>query len=189
MATGTTSTSTSCRRASASGGRPELVEVGGLGDVGQVALELVEREVEQRHGQATVAGGAVLSRITSSVARSMRGLAGASPRAMASTIRVAVAAISWSGWWMVVSGGPIHSVTRQVVVADDGQVLGHPQAELAGGTQHAERLEVGAGEDRGRPVGPVEQVHAVRVAAADEEVAVPDSAGSTATPASSSAVR
>ena len=93
------------------GRRPELVEVGGLGDVGAVALELVEREVEQGHGQATVAGGAVLSRITSSVPSSMRGLAGASPRAMPSTMRVAVAAISWRGWWMVVSGGPIHSVT------------------------------------------------------------------------------
>ena len=60
----------------------------------ELGTELVEREVEQRHGQATVAGGAVLSRITSSVPSSMRGLVGASPRAMPGTIRVAVAAIS-----------------------------------------------------------------------------------------------
>ena len=56
VATGTTSTRTSCRRRLDDGRRPELVEVGGLGDGGPVALELVEREVEQRHGQATVAG-------------------------------------------------------------------------------------------------------------------------------------
>ena len=94
VATGTTSTRISCRRASASVDAQNSSKSAGAGAAGSVALELVEREVEQRHGQATVAGGAVLSRITSSVPSSMRGLAGASPRAMASTIRVAVAAIS-----------------------------------------------------------------------------------------------
>ena len=46
---------------------------------------------------------------------------------------------------------------RQVVEADDAQVLGDVQPRLAGGLVDAERLEVVAGEDRGRAVGQREQ--------------------------------
>ena len=40
-----------------------------------------------------------------------------------------------------------------VVEADDGQVLGHPQPELARGAQHADRHRVRHGEDAGRAGG------------------------------------
>ena len=44
------------------------------------------------------------------------------------------------------------------VEGDDGHVLRHPQAQLPGGAQQADRQEVGAGEHRGRPVGGGQQV-------------------------------
>jgi hypothetical protein len=63
---------------------------------------------------------------------------------------------------------------RHVVVADDREVLGHPQAADARRLQHAERLEVAAREDGRRPAGAREQVHAVLEAAAHVVAAVAD---------------
>ena len=65
---------------------------------------LLPRDVRQ-------AGGAVLSRTTSSVDSSTRVWAGSAPPAIATTISAAVVAISISGWRMVVSGGPTHWAT------------------------------------------------------------------------------
>jgi hypothetical protein len=52
----------------------------------------------------------VLSRMTSSVASSTRVCASDSPLASEMTMVAAVAAISVSGWWTVVSGGTVHWV-------------------------------------------------------------------------------
>ena len=46
----------------------------------------------------------------------------------------------------------------QVVEADDGEVAGHVEALLARRLQHAERLRVGRGEDRGRRIGERQQL-------------------------------
>ena len=58
-----------------------------------------------------LAGGAVLSRTTSSVASSTRVCFGVSPRAIATTIPAAAVAMSMSGWRTVVIGGPTHCAT------------------------------------------------------------------------------
>src|SRR6185437_6471169 len=66
---------------------------------------------------------------------------------------------------------------RQVVQADDAEVLGDPQAALAGRLVDAERLLVVAREDRGRRLGQAEQLAAADEAALVLEVAVPDQRG------------
>src|SRR6185437_2634834 len=63
---------------------------------------------------------------------------------------------------------------RQLVAADDGQVVGDAQPPLPGGLVDAEGLLVAAREDRRRPVGQVEQLDGAREAALVLEVAVPD---------------
>ena len=61
--------------------------------------------------QRAQAGGAVLSRTTSSVDSSTRVWAGSAPPAIATTISAAAVAMSISGWRTVVSGGPTHCAT------------------------------------------------------------------------------
>ncbi len=61
-----------------------------------------------------IAGGAVLSRTTSSVTRSMREVASCTPLARSSSMRVAVPAMSRSGWLTVVRLGPTHAATGRL---------------------------------------------------------------------------
>ena len=91
------------------------------------------------------AGPCVLWRTTREVASSTR-------RSVSwpSTSRAAVAAISVSGWRIVVSGGHDPARHRQVVEADDAEVVGHAEAEHPRRLVDPERLQVRAGEDRGR---------------------------------------
>ena len=63
---------------------------------------------------------------------------------------------------------------RQVVEADDAEVVGHAQPEHARGLVDAEGLQVAAGEDRGRRVGQRQQRAPLLVGALDVEVAVAD---------------
>ena len=178
MATGTTSTSTVV---------PARVGQGGASRTRRSPRARGRRGGSARAGRAagrtgpsdraapTTAGARCSPGSTSSVPRSMRGLAGTSPRAS-----VEHHAGRGGGHLLqrLVDGGERRADPLgdgQVVVADDRQVLG----DRAGPSSRAARMTPSAwksepGEDRGGPVGPVEQVHAVRVAAADEEVAVPD---------------
>ena len=82
--------------------------------------------------------------------------AGSSARRSAS--RVASSPMRRSGWCTVVSCGLIQRGERDVVVADDREVVGHAQAGRAPGGDHAERLQVAAGEDRRRRLGQGEQL-------------------------------
>ena len=66
---------------------------------------------------------------------------------------------------------------RQVVVPDHGQVGRDVEAELPGRPQHPHRLQVRAGEDRRRSVGPTEQLHALPVAGVEVEGPGADQAG------------
>ena len=97
-------------------------------------------------------GGAVLSRTMSSVASSTRVWAGSSPRAIARTSSAAAAAISDERLADRRQRRADPLGDRQVVEADDAEVLRDVQPRLAGGLVDAERLEVVAGEDRRRPI-------------------------------------
>ena len=95
----------------------------------------------------------MLSRTTSSVASSTRVWTGCSParRRRATSSAAATRHLVQR----LADGGqrrPDPAGDRQVVEADHAQVLGDVEARLAGGLVDAERLEVVAREDRGRPV-------------------------------------
>jgi hypothetical protein len=62
----------------------------------------------------------------------------------------------------------------KVVVSHDGQVPGNGQAQLAGGIEHAEGLQVTAREDGGGPFLEGQQLQGMGASAVHVEVAVPD---------------
>ena len=105
-------------------------------------------------------------------------VAGTLPRTRSSSMWVAMAAMSCSGWWMVVRGGSIQlgdeagcrSRSRRQVLRDaQGAARGRRGAPRGPGSGRA-------GEDRGGSIGPVgaRSMPPGGVPTADEEVAVPD---------------
>ena len=96
--------------------------------------------------------------------RARRGSARAgSPRAIARTSSAAATAISTRGCRTVVSGGPDPLGDRQVVEADDAEILGDVEARLARRLVDPECLQVVSGDDRRRRVRSPEQRPAVRI--------------------------
>lgn len=125
---------------------------------------------------ARLPGGAVLSRTTSSFARSIRLVAGSAAGQVEQHLggdrRHVAQRLAHGG-----QGGLDPAGDGHVVVADHRQVPGDVEAEPPGRAQDAERLQVRPGEDRGRPVGARQQVHRVLISGVDVEVAIPDEVG------------
>ena len=115
----------------------------------------------QRRRHERQAGGAVLSRTTSSVDSSTRVWAGSAPPAIATTISAAVVGHVHQRLADGRQRRPDPLGDRQVVEADDAQVLRDVEAHLARGLVDPEGLEVVAGEDRRRPVRQPEQRRAL----------------------------
>ena len=71
----------------------------------------------------------VEARTTSSGRKTYSARGAGSPAISSSSARTAASAIAWTHWRTVVSGGSVNAIERRVVVADDRDVLRHPQPE------------------------------------------------------------